>query len=287
LAVVLVDFWRYRIYGVEGRRHLADLLARTNPMVADTSRATALQAAGWLAFWQVDLEEADRLIAESVAIWQRVGDSRALASTLWVRGAVALWRGDYERSRELLEADLATARAAGDELQESSALFSLGDLARLTGDLDWAEELLRRSLAMRIERGRDWGTAFPRFELGNVLLARGNFAGANALYRQAFATWHAIDDRSAMALAINGLSWIASAHNNADRAARLSGIAAAMREASGTIVAPVHRGFDARSIALAREMLGDAAYERLWAEGKAMPLEQAVAYAMGDDRDGG
>jgi predicted ATPase/DNA-binding XRE family transcriptional regulator len=280
LAVVLANFWRYRIYIVEGRRHLVDLLARDNPLVADQSRAEALREAAWLAFWQVDVDEADRLLDEAIPLWQSMGDARGLAHALWVRGAVAIWRGDYLGARELMEEDLAVSREAGDIFQESSALFSLGAVAMSLGELDRAEELLNHSLAIRLAHGLNWGTGFPRFELGNVMLLRGELDRADALYRQALVTWQVSDDRSAMALAVNGLSWIASAHDNGDRAARLSGLAAAMREASGTVVLPPHRGSDAHSVAHAREILGDTLYDHFWAEGKAMPLEQAIAYAM-------
>jgi predicted ATPase/transcriptional regulator with XRE-family HTH domain len=280
LAAVLTDFWRYRIYIVEGRRHLTDLLARTNPMVTNRSRAEALREAAWLAFWQVDVDEADRLLDEAIPLCQSMGDARGIGRTLWVRGAVAIWRGDYARARDLMEEDLAVAREAGDIIQEAGALFSLGCVAMELGELDRAEELLNHSLAIRLAHGREWGTGFPRFELGNVMLLRGELTRAGALYRQALVTWQASDDRSAMALAINGLSWIASALDNAERAARLSGVAAARREESGTIVLPPHRWLDARAVAHARKILGDTAYDPAWAAGKAMPLEQAIAYAM-------
>jgi hypothetical protein len=35
--------------------------------------------------------------------------------------------------------------------------------------------------------------------------------------------------------------------------------------------------------AAARERLGDAAFAAAWAEGRAMTLEQAIAYALGED----
>jgi hypothetical protein len=35
-----------------------------------------------------------------------------------------------------------------------------------------------------------------------------------------------------------------------------------------------------RSIATVRAQLGDAAFAAAWAEGQALPLEQAVAYAL-------
>jgi hypothetical protein len=44
-----------------------------------------------------------------------------------------------------------------------------------------------------------------------------------------------------------------------------------------------HRAEREAAIAVARFALGDQAFAAVWAEGQAMTLEQAVAYAVGQD----
>jgi len=39
----------------------------------------------------------------------------------------------------------------------------------------------------------------------------------------------------------------------------------------------------ARSVDRVREQLGEAAFAAAWDEGRALPLDQAIAYALGDD----
>jgi hypothetical protein len=53
-------------------------------------------------------------------------------------------------------------------------------------------------------------------------------------------------------------------------------------------VLPIWRAEHERSLAAVRAQLGEAEMARLWAEGEAMTLEQAVAYALGsaDQRTG-
>jgi len=48
----------------------------------------------------------------------------------------------------------------------------------------------------------------------------------------------------------------------------------------GTQLEPVERTGRAQDLAAMRAELGEAAFAAAWAEGRAMPLKQAVAYAL-------
>ena len=61
---------------------------------------------------------------------------------------------------------------------------------------------------------------------------------------------------------------------------RLLGTAQTLREAIGSPMAPPDRPLVARAVAAARRSLGDDAFSTAWAEGRALTLEQAVAYAL-------
>ena len=55
-----------------------------------------------------------------------------------------------------------------------------------------------------------------------------------------------------------------------------------MRAATGAPLAPVRRADHDGVVAAVRVALGEAALAAAWAEGQAMTLEQAVAYALED-----
>jgi len=63
------------------------------------------------------------------------------------------------------------------------------------------------------------------------------------------------------------------------------GAAQALREALGAPLPPVERGAYEQTVAQARAHLDTATWAAAWAEGPAMPLEQAVAYALANDRE--
>ena len=56
------------------------------------------------------------------------------------------------------------------------------------------------------------------------------------------------------------------------------------KEKTGAGVAwSVLRSLNERDLTRAREMLEPEAFEKAWAEGRAMPLERAVEYTLEDD----
>jgi hypothetical protein len=64
------------------------------------------------------------------------------------------------------------------------------------------------------------------------------------------------------------------------RAARLVGAAATLREAIGAPLAPTEEAKLDNMIASAKEALGLLDWERMTDEGRALPLEQALTYAL-------
>ena len=76
------------------------------------------------------------------------------------------------------------------------------------------------------------------------------------------------------------MAWLAVAEGQPARAARLGGAAEALREALGAALHPVlHPGHD-QAVQAMRAALGEEAFAAAWAEGQALPLEEAVALAL-------
>ena len=82
-----------------------------------------------------------------------------------------------------------------------------------------------------------------------------------------------------------GLGFVAASRGRPVRAARLWGAAEAVKEAFGIKATPLARSvtdYEARMSA-ARSRLGEEAFAAAWEEGREMPLERAVEYALGAD----
>ena len=84
-----------------------------------------------------------------------------------------------------------------------------------------------------------------------------------------------------LALALERLACVSATEGRGAEGVRLFGAAAALREAIGAVFSRDERDECERTIAAAREALGEEAFEAAWAEGRAMTMEEAIAYALG------
>ncbi len=155
-------------------------------------------------------------------------------------GHIARQQGDYARAVELYEAGLTLSRTAGFQSGIAEMLRSLGDVALRKGEYQKAGALVRESLALSANQGDHHNTVACLASLAELACATKEFA----------------------------------------LAARLSGVLEAHAVATGASMALGDRAAFERIVAAARSQLDEASFESAWAEGRAMPLEQAVAYAL-------
>lgn len=85
-----------------------------------------------------------------------------------------------------------------------------------------------------------------------------------------------------IALCLKGLAGIAATQRQSVRAAWFFGASEALREVIGIPLRPVERAPYEREVSVARAQLAEQVFAAAWAEGRAMTMEQAIAYALGD-----
>ena len=127
--------------------------------------------------------------------------------------------------------------------------------------------------------------------LGMVHQAQGHDALATARLAESLTLYRHMDDRWGITFVLEGIGVLAAtqgqrledAQPGGLRAARLFGAAEALRETLGAPLFPSHLNHYQQGVAAARAQLDDKTFAAAWAEGRAMTLEQAIAYAL----DGG
>jgi hypothetical protein len=122
--------------------------------------------------------------------------------------------------------------------------------------------------------------AWSLLHLGWVAVDRQDHAGARERLVEGLAIADELGDSRTVIDAIELSAHLALALGRMDRAARLRGAAEAGREAIGTPSSPTERAEADIDIAAVRAALGESQFATAWAEGRAMTLEQAVAYAL-------
>jgi hypothetical protein len=82
---------------------------------------------------------------------------------------------------------------------------------------------------------------------------------------------------------LEGLGKIAVLQNDFERAARLFGAAEAMRGKMGTRIPPIWCGEYQNSVSALAANMDDAEFKRIWAEGRAMSIDEAAQYGTAED----
>jgi predicted ATPase len=206
----------------------------------------------------------------------------ARATALNGAGMLAYHQGDYGRATALYEEALALKRELGDKGGIAVLLNNLGEVAYAQGDYGRATVLYEESLALRRELSDKGGIALSLRNLGNVAYEQGDYGRARALHEESLALCREIGNKYNAAYCLEGLAAVVCAQGQPERGARLLGAAAALRAGIGTPLPPSERAAQERTVATARAALGEDAFAAAWAKGQTMPLEQAIAYALGE-----
>src|SRR6266508_4585206 len=245
--------------------------------------ATALGSLGKLAHSKGQHPQADQLFQEALALGRELRDTWIVVSMLIELGLLARDQGEHARATALLEESLALFREIGFRHGVAWALQGLGDVARNQGDLGRAALLFEECKRMCQEVGNKEGSAIALGNLAFIALAQGSSEEAAALYRESLALRRELGDERGVAKCLEELAEVAVAQDRPERAVRLLAAAAALRDrvnAQAPFILVANRTARDRTLAAARARLSDAVFAAAWAEGRAMPLEQAIADAL-------
>jgi predicted ATPase/DNA-binding winged helix-turn-helix (wHTH) protein len=243
--------------------------------------AVSLIHLGSLAMMQGDYPVGRALNEESLAIFRELGDRGHIANAIRSLGTLCSQEGDHAAARARYDESLAICRELGDRSGIARALYGLGVTARHQGDYAVARALLEESLAIYRELGDREGTANSLNNLGQVAAARGDYSSARALQEESLTIYRELGDRSGIAASMEALAGIAFALGEPGRAACVWGGTERLREEIGAPLVPSERHHYDRNVTAARAALGDvAAFDVAWQKGRAMMLEQAIAFAL-------
>ncbi len=117
-------------------------------------------------------------------------------------------------------------------------------------------------------------------------MSQGDYRGASSRFERNLLVGRELGFRRVLAAGIAGIAGMAGVAvgvGRAERATRLLGAAQVLLDSIGVMLDPDDRADNQRSEVAARTELGEEAFARIYAEGQAMSLEQAVEYALEAD----
>ncbi|HLA08739.1 MAG TPA: tetratricopeptide repeat protein [Anaerolineales bacterium] len=269
---------------------------------------------------QHDYALADSLYNESLALFREVGNEREIAGAYWNLSEVAIARRDYDAARRLAEESLALYRDLEDKHGVATALraFSVAvhnqghvdqarraseesvELFREIGDrgclgftllalarqvytqnnLQRAAELIQESVAILHETGEKVVESNALNVSGRITLAQGNPLEAQNFFRDGLTLQRDLQDIGNAPSLLEGLANTLASLSQIDDALRLMGAAEALRERINVTMMQVERPEYDQLVSMMREQMDEATYQKMWDEGRAMLVEQAIDLAL-------
>jgi tetratricopeptide (TPR) repeat protein len=155
-------------------------------------------------------------------------------------------------------------------------------MSRLLGDLDTAQASAERALTLHSDRGDIFGLTGDLYVLGRVAAETGDLDTARRHYLQTLDNMELIRERTGIALILDNLANVANLGGRPREAMRLAGASDSLKELVGGEAPPELLHLPDPRVR-AREHLSEHEIEAAWNEGRAMTMEQAVAYVRLDE----
>ncbi len=168
--------------------------------------------------------------------------------------------------------------ASSREIPKSPSLVSLGILCNIQGDYEQAEIYFGE--AASICREINLPNDFASFYLGCANLRHGDYIAAKIHFIEFIIINRKQGTYNQVGEGLLGLAAVAAGLKHYELAARLVGAGQAIHDAIGWVMKPTDRIEIDPLLQIAREQLGEAKFDDLQTEGRAMTMEQAVSYAL-------
>jgi predicted ATPase/class 3 adenylate cyclase len=276
-AASIWRFWQQRGFLAEGRRRLERLLSLPSASPRDTVRARALGALGSVEYWLSDYASMAARYDEAAAIADELGDRRLIARALFDQSFVWLVSGELDRSVERLEQALSMA-AEDDLVLRAKIVISIAYARLFLGDHVGGLDLIDEAIGMH-------GAAGERLALAEALIAR---AGLKSKLGEWDAATEDLEAATTVAAEAPGPMLLAqvviphallAVHDQRFRRAAVVGGAWESIEVDHGVHFPEVAGsFLGDPVADARAAMDAEAFEEAYAEGRAMTIDEIVAF---------
>jgi predicted ATPase len=325
LTGALYPFWEIRARHGEARAWLSRALA-LDGAVPPSCRAKALVAAGRATSWQGEMGDAIAILEEAAELSRQLGDLEGVGRCLGFIGHGLLFTGNAERAAAVLDEAVNLARSAGNphgvaraiynsafvaieqrdfdracelfgeaaqigrsegtKLPEAKCLARHGYACALAGDYERAAALLDEGVALFTELGETTWTQLAFRYQGLLALLDGRIDEAESLLRTSLMEGREQAPQWEVAHWLEELAAVAAAKDEALRAAKLWGATDALFEKLGLATHEENRQVRKRFRDDLQEPPGGDSRAEAWAQGHAMTLKQAVAYALSSEAVG-
>ena len=240
---------------------------------------------GTVALEREDYDKAARLFEESLSLSREAGNDWGLARSVMSLATVIHEQGDLQRTIELFEEGIDLFRERGDKVGLAGCLINLGLAVYSRGDLGRASKLTEEGVGLWRELGVGADTAVGLCNLGWIALVQKDLSKATDCYEESLRLAWDTGMEPVVLTTLEGYACLAGAQGEAQRAARLW-VAAQTIQEERNIPRDTYWLAEADfRISAVRSGVGKVAWEEAWREGRAMPLDEAISYALAGEEE--
>jgi tetratricopeptide (TPR) repeat protein len=275
-------YWQKRGHLAEARRRLQAMADAPWSRDDRVLRARLMEALGGVAWWQGDIDTMTPAYGEALAIWESIGDQREIVNALYNDSFQYAISGDPDgigygnmiRARDL-------AASIGDDQGRANVLWGLGNYRYFHDTRDQGLADFKEALGIFQRIGDRTMEAWSLHMVATAEIRGRELDAARRDVVQAMRLFHAFGDVAGITLALDDFASLAVANDDLPRAARLWGAARALSSAGGVGLADfVDQQYEYHGRPNARFVLGATEIEEHAREGRAMTLDESVAYAL-------
>ncbi|HEY8921561.1 MAG TPA: hypothetical protein VIN32_02910, partial [Candidatus Limnocylindria bacterium] len=270
-------FWQMRGYLAEGREHAERVLALPDSREFPDARASALEAAGGIGYWQADILPSRVWYAEALELARASGDEARIANALYnMTFTWAMEHEDMVQSRAMAHEAVEIYRRLGDEAGTGRALWGLANSYYFFRDFAGGIDVAREALEIFRRVGDRFMTGWSLYIVAiyNMNLDR---AKVREALEEALPLFTEIEDKSGYALIFDAFAALDWTEGNVKRAVLLAGYASATEASTGTGLAKMTREFAGF---FPTALVSDPELAAAFAEGQRITVEQATALAL-------
>jgi tetratricopeptide (TPR) repeat protein len=279
------SMWRFwQLHGdlTEGRSWTDQALALPSAAGRTRERARALLATGSLAYWARATPAMATAYEQAMAIFRELEDPAGLALTTFNLGFALAIEDRIADAAEMFGASRAMYEEIGDSRGVGDSLFGLAGMSRKLGDLVAARAEAEEALRLHKDLGDIFGIHGDLYVLGRAVTDAGDLDAARELFLETLGMAEHMGSSTGLALSLDLLAVQDVDRGKPVRAMKLAGASAAIKDSIAGEAPPELLDLpDSRE--RARSLITDEEIRAAWAEGRAMSVDEALAFAREND----
>ena len=233
-----------------------------------------------LSRYDPDLTRAFPYSEQAISLFRQLKDWSSLAFCLDRAGEIVLLQGHIQLAEKYIMESLSLSRQLNFKASSMDGLTIYGQIAFSRGDFEQARASMQESIAISQEIGNRNNYLWSRARLGYIIFHQGDMSEARAIFSETAQDFKNDHIEIGVVYTLEGLASLSVLAGNPDKATRLIGWADTTRKKIGDIRPPIEQNAVDQDIAACCLKLGKLAFSHAYEAGRAMTLEQAVAYAL-------